>query len=131
MSYQDGGDGIETYEDLLRRLQALTPDQRKQRVQVARAPADYSEVVALDPVVGLYAVDEAGFDYARSSVDNRRHGDELVLVYDANLFAKDGAIAYEMDAEDLIFDKPIYPPGHDDSADWTGPAQKLAGARSD
>ena len=73
-------------------------------------------------------IDELEIEYARSTVDNRRHGEELVIFTDGNPFAEDGAIAYEWDFtadQEHMKDKPIYPKGHDDSADWTGPAQKL------
>ena len=56
---------------------------------------------------------------------------------DGSPFAEDGASAYTMKDSDESDDdakprdfrdrlEPIYPEDHDESRDWTGPAQKLA-----
>lgn len=82
-------------------------------------------------------VDELDLRYARSSKDNRRHGNEIVLFCDGSPFGQDGASGYVMkDANETDEDtkakdfrerlEPVYPEDHDDSRDWTGPAQKLA-----
>ncbi len=97
-------------------------------------------VYTLKRVICMGTVDELDLRYARGVSDNRRHGNEIVLFCDGNPFGEDGACAYTMkDSEKSNLEddnvkrgdfferlEPVYPEGHDESRDWTGPAQKLA-----
>jgi hypothetical protein len=113
---------VTTWGDVLEQLKNAPPEVLAKPAQVICHQPNCDEVFECRPAVSLGTVDELGFDYVRSSVDNRRNGDELVLYVDYNPFAEDGASGYTMtDDEDI----PFYPPGHDASSDWTGPAQKL------
>lgn len=141
---------IETYEDLLKVLSELTPEQLKNKVQVMKPSCNDDEVLALMPAIAIGTVDGAEYRFVRSSVDNRRHGDEVIILTDYNGHGKNGAIAYELDEDrakpteeeyenmdtEQIFDlyfrsKPIFPKSHDDYADWTGPAQALFESQED
>jgi hypothetical protein len=118
-----------TLADLLRALQGLTAEQLAQPAQVVRSHPVAEHVFAARPVICLGTVDGLGLRYVRSSRDNRRHGDEVVLFIDGNPFARDGAIAYQVTAEDPFGEgRPIYPPDHAADRDWSGPAQKLVDA---
>lgn len=124
---------IETYEDLLNALQKASKEQLKQRVQTVKSHSVDEHVYELQQGIAFATVDELQLRYARSSVDNRRHGEELVIFTDGNSHGEGGAIAYDLNSEDIEWGekisemgKPIYPENHDESADWTGPAQKLA-----
>ncbi len=46
--------------------------------------------------IAIGTVGEFEFEGSRSVVDNKYHADEVVLLIDANPFAEDGAVAYEM-----------------------------------
>jgi hypothetical protein len=114
-------EALETYEELLAALQALTPEQLAQPIQVGKIPADEDTVVALKPVVMFATVEGSELKFVRSSVDNRMNRDELVLFYDSNPFGKRGSMARDLATGELI-----YSGGYDESTDWTGPAQRLA-----
>lgn len=89
-------------------------------------PVD-EHVYELKQGIVLGTVDALELRYARSVTDNRRHGDHVILYADHNPFGEDGAIAYEWKGSiEDVEEHPIYPKDHDPSADWTGPAQKLA-----
>lgn len=122
---------IETWGDLLKVLQNASEEQLKQPVQSVKGHPVDEYVYPLLPVICIGTVDALELRYARSSRDNQKHGEELVLFCDGNPFGKDGAVAYEMDFENDFLngnDKAIYSKDHSDAKDWTGPAQKLADA---
>ncbi len=125
---------IRTYRDLLDALQSASEEQLDMPVQCADSRPVDEQVHVLKKAICLGTVDELSLRYARSVVDNRRNGEELVLFCDGNPFGEDGAIAYTMidrsdvPDEDVLTNfrqrmEPIY---HDESRDWTGPAQKIA-----
>ena len=122
---------IETYADLLAALQQMTPEQLSQTVQVASYNIDPDKVFPGRPVFMFGTVDELEIDYFRSADDNRRHGEQFLLLCDSHPYSKSGVIAWEMDLENAKFDVPIYPTNHDDECDWTGPAQKIWAERRD
>jgi hypothetical protein len=112
---------IETYRDLLTYLQGLSDKQLDQKVQVAE-PSPL-EIQPLIPVLAIGTVKQMGFYGCRSSIDNRYHGNEVVLLSDGSGFGEDGAVAYEMPSpkkrrkgakrrpqslDDLFKGKPIY-----------------------
>lgn len=99
---------IETYQELLDALTQLTAEQRKQPVQIAH-PQSSDCVVELMPSVCLGTVGALEFSGARSSVDNRYHAEEVVLLIDHNPFAKDGATAYRLEEDGP--DTPLYDKG--------------------
>lgn len=128
---------IRTYRDLLEALQSASDEQLDMPVQCADSHPVDEWVYALKKAICLGTVDELNLRYARSVVDNRRNGEELVLFCDGNPFGADGAIAYTMKdrpdaSEENVMTslrermEPIYPDDHDGSRDWTGPAQKIA-----
>lgn len=146
---------LKTYQDLLDFLKEASPQQLEQKVQVVKSHPVYEYVHPLEPAICVGTIDELGILYARSSVDNQRHGDELVLFTDGNGFGEDGATSYELPSlskwEKLkqrvywricfwlnarpcngFFEKgkSHYPKNHSERADWTGPAQKIADLES-
>ena len=115
---------VTTWADLLEQLKQLPPEKLAEPIQgVKHHPSD-DHVFALCPAVVLGTVDELELRYARSSVDNCRHGDELVLFFDHNPYGKKGNAAYSMDEDGKL--TPIFGDKHSALSDWTGPAQKLA-----
>ncbi len=122
---------ITTYRELLAALQKASEEQLDLPIQCVNSHPVDEYVYNLQQVICLGTVDALGLRYARSVIDNRRNGDELVLLSDGNPYGEDGAVAYEVDqtyegTEPFKNHKPIYPKNHDPSMDWTGPAQKLA-----
>jgi hypothetical protein len=117
---------VETYGDLLRILQTLSPDQLAMPAQVVKGQFDQDEVHEACPLVCVGSVNKLGLRYVRSVKDNRRNGDEIIIYIDSNPFAEDGAIAHEMtDAMDWDNTIPIYPKDYSPDQNWTGLAQKL------
>jgi hypothetical protein len=117
---------VETYADLLKILQNMTPEQLAKPVQTVMSHPVYEAVRAACPVICVGSVDELGLLYIRSAHDNRRHGDDIILFVDYNPFGVDGAIAYTVSLNgDVSKDTPIYPKNHTEDQNWTGPAQKL------
>lgn len=114
---------IETWRDLRDKLNQLTEEQLNQRVQVVKSHPVEDFVIPLEPAIALATIDELELIYTRSSIDNRHHGDAVVLFTDSNPHAINGATAYEWHADGR--ETPLYHKDHDDSCDWTGPAQKL------
>lgn len=115
---------IETWGDLKETLRKCSIQQLKKPVQVIKHHPVDENVHECLPGISFGTIDALDIRYARSSVDNRRHGDELAIFVDYNPFGVDGAVAYEGFSKK----KPIYSKDHDDGQDWTGPAQKLADA---
>jgi len=122
---------VTTYRGLLEALQQASEEQLDLPIQCVKSHPVDEHVYALQQVICIGTVDALGLRYARSVTDNRRNRDELVLFSDGNPHGEDGAVAYEVDEtfegkEPFKHHKPIYPPDHDPSMDWTGPAQELA-----
>lgn len=117
---------IRTWQDVLEALKKATPEQLAQPVKICESFPMDEHVHELQQGICLATVDELDLRYARSVLDNRRHGDHLVIFTDGNPFGEDGAIAYQYEAGEHLNKNPIYPKGYDDSQNWTGPAQKLA-----
>lgn len=122
---------VTTWEDLLKILQEASPEQLEQPIQVVKASPMWDHVHECHMGICIGTVDDLDLRYVRSVSDNRRNGDELVLYVDGNPHAKDGAIGYEWSVDeeiksvDDLGNNPIYPQGHNDSSNWTGPAQVL------
>jgi hypothetical protein len=123
---------MDTWKDVLKALQSLTPEQLEMLAQVVLHESNDENVVAGRPVVCLGSVNELGVKYFRSAQDNRRHGDQVVLTVDNNGFSEAGVVAWSFeDAQDWVDGnpgKPLYPHGYTPDQDWTGPAQKIADA---
>ena len=115
---------VETWNDLLQVLQKASAEQLKQPVQICEGHPCDDHVHELTQGICMSTIDELEIRYVSSVNDNRRHGEHLVIFTDGNPHGEDGAIAYEGMCERT----PIYRNDHDDSQDWTGPAQKLADA---
>lgn len=121
-------EGIETYEDLLRILERMTPDQLSQPIQVVNFVPSDDMVNVCQPAVCIGSIGALGLRFVRSSVDNRKNVEEIVISIDHNPFSESGVVAYEWrpreDSEE--FDEiPLYQTSHDAGSDWTGPAQAL------
>jgi hypothetical protein len=128
---------LRTYRDLLEALQNASEEQLAMRIQCTDSHPVDEYVHKLKQVICIGTVDDLDLRYARSVNDNRRNGNEVVLFCDGNPFGEDGRTASTLkDTETAsdsksgkdFFDRlePVYPEDHDDSRDWTGPAQKLA-----
>jgi len=142
---------IRTYKDLLVILQQASEEQLNQDVQIVKSHCVYNHVYSLEAVICFGTVDGLELKYARSSVDNQRHGEELILFTDGNGFAEDGATSHTMifptkwerlkrrihlelcnfigarSKSDIFFKgEANYPKNHSERSDWTGPAQKIA-----
>ncbi len=128
---------LHTYRDLLEALQNASEEQLDMRIQCTDSHPVDEYVYKLKQAICIGTVDDLDLRYARSVNDNRRNGNEIVLFCDGNPFGEDGRTASTLkDTEtardsknaENFFDRlePVYPEDHDESRDWTGPAQKLA-----
>jgi len=81
-----------TYKELLKYLKTLDKKQLEQEVQIFGP--EYQKITALKPVIAIDTVENLELDYARSSVDNKFHANEIVMMYDYNPFGRDGATSY-------------------------------------
>src|SRR5438067_1011325 len=100
---------IRTWEDLEKLIAQLTPEQKKQKVQIAASHPVDDYVIPLAQGIAFATVDEFEFKYVRSIVDNRFHPEEFVILTDGNPHGEDGAIAYELG--DDMKKNSIYPKG--------------------
>ncbi len=121
----------ETWGDLLQALQKLTPEQLAQPAQAVRHGSSDDHVHEGLPTICLGTVDALQLRYFRSMLDNRRHGEQVVLFLDGNPYGEDGVAAYKMEEDEAgnVIEKPLYRPDHDDGADWRGPAQAIYDAQ--
>lgn len=94
------------WKELGEKIAALTEEQQLQPVQVVNVSPSEDDVNELMPGVELDTVDGFGIYAARSIVDNKRHGKEVVLLIDHNPFGEDGVVAWEWKPGEE--DKPIY-----------------------
>ena len=94
------------WKELGEKITALTDEQRSQPVQVVNVSPNGNHVNELMPGVEIDTVDGFGIYAARSIVDNKRNGDEVVLLIDHNPFGEDGVVAWEWKQGEE--DKPIY-----------------------
>ncbi len=79
---------ITTWGDLLCALQKLSPEQLAQPAQIVKEHPCADKVISAKPVVAIGTVDTLDLRYVRSCKDNRRHGDEIVLLVDGNPYGK-------------------------------------------
>lgn len=104
------------YKDLLNILQNMTRQQLNQEVQTIDTSDNLiDDTPPLKPILCVATVKELEIQKCRSSVDNMWHADEVVMLVGDNLFAKDGAIAYEwkdISSIDDIKNYPIYSVKH-------------------
>lgn len=91
--------------DALKRLSAEDSPLLQQPIQCAPPQPNHDIPVELMPGIALGTVAALELPGARSTVDNKYHAEELVLLIDHNPFAEDGAIAYSWEDED---ESPIY-----------------------
>jgi hypothetical protein len=113
---------INNWNDLSQLINKMMPAQRLQPVQIIDSHPCEDHVHELRLGILFCTIGEMELKYCRSSVDNRYHDDEFAIYTDCNPFAENGAAAYELKEGGI--DEPIFPKGHDESSDWTGPAQK-------
>lgn len=95
-----------TYKDLLDYLKKLTPAQLNQQVQTVLCTPDDDEVQELTLAIGIDTIANWEIESCRSSVDNKYHEEEIVLLLTHNPFREDGAIAIEWNIDGP--DVPIY-----------------------
>lgn len=85
---------IETYRDLLAKLNALGEEELDQKIQFMRAtseePIPLGQVIAFDTVANFCNTG----DLTRSSFDNQHHPESYVLLVDSNPYSKNGDMAY-------------------------------------
>ena len=116
------------YKELLKYLKTLNKKQLEQEVQVFR-PLNHPGVTELKPVVCIDTIENLELDKARSSVDNKFHGEEIVIMYDHNPFGEDGATLYQMEIDKKSGKlknpkfKPIYALGKTNPLEQTNPKQ--------
>jgi hypothetical protein len=119
---------IQSWDDLAKVIATLTPEQRKKPIQATRSHPVDEFVHDLQPAFLFGTIDGIGIRYARSCEDNRRHGDDLIIMTDSNPFGLSGSIGsrgVEIGRRGIEAKDPIFPANHDASMDWRGPAQKL------
>lgn len=90
-----------TWKELGQAIVDMTEEQRQQPVQVVELEPSDDIVNELKPAYGIQSIEELGIEACRSIVDNKRHGEDVVLLIDANPFAEDGAVAYEWPLGDV------------------------------
>jgi len=101
MGHLDGVDDLKfTYEVLYQALAKLTPEQRKQSVQMF-PPHNTPDAVKLQPIYGLHTVKELChaddgevLDETRSADDFQHHPEQLVLLSDYHPFGDEGDTCY-------------------------------------
>lgn len=116
---------LKTYRELLAFMENMTEQQLDQPVQVVLPSGDLDKAVELQPGIAIGTVAQMEFYKARSSVDNKYHADEVVLLIDGNPFSVEGAVAYSLsDADDWddMKNHPIYGDGGP-----TNPADQCSG----
>lgn len=129
-------DEVNTWKDLLEVLKKCSPEQLNQKIQVCTSHPVEEQVLELQPAYCIGTVKALELLYCRSSVDNKKNEEEVVLCVDYNPFAVDGAIAYEWGtfndetSEFIHKNKPIYPKNYSDEQNWTGPAQKIIDSKN-
>lgn len=101
---------IYSYRNLKEALNALSDEQLDQQVEVLLPQFDHDKSFPLHPVLTfntvkyLMSVDDE-CDMTRSSIDNEHHPDHFVLAADFNMYAEDGAIAFDLETGDSIYNK--------------------------
>lgn len=111
---------LSTYQDLLAALQELSPEQLAQPVQVATCNGNCAKPVELQPAIALGTVAQMEFFRARSSVDNKYHAEEVVVLFDANPYGEDGAVAYTLGDDGDVSETLYGKDGPTSLADQTG-----------
>lgn len=116
-----------TYEELANEIAKMTPEQKKQKVQIYQDP-NTPEVAALKPAICFDTLKNLEVPKARSCYDNKFHGEDFVLMIDHNFFASDGCTAYELKTnKDGKYDfiPRDYPFGKTTEEDQTNPELKV------
>lgn len=98
-----------TWDDLLVEIARLTPEQRKQPVQVVLPTYD-DDVQTCQQGIALDTVANYEFGKCRSVHNNRYCPDDVVLLLDGNPFHADGSYAHEYDFETKSW-LPVYRDG--------------------
>lgn len=96
-------EAIETYADLAKLLQGLSPEELTQPIQIV-PPSPYCDAtVALQPAIWIGPVSEMD-QPTRSAHNNTRKPDSIVIGVDWNPFHEDGSIG-----EDLVTGERVFP----------------------
>lgn len=95
---------INTWQDVLEFLSAFTPSELNHPAQIYLSDPDGDKPATLHPVLAIGSADEMfEEEKTRSSIDNKHHGNHLVLLCDHNWFAEDGHVAIDLMTELKIF----------------------------
>jgi hypothetical protein len=101
-----------TYADLKVMLDAMTPEQLAQTVQIFPPHTHHGEKsIELWPVIEFASVGKLvdngtpDHDRTRSAVDNEHHPEQMVLMVDLNPFSEDGDTYYELTVVGLVGNK--------------------------
>lgn len=105
-------EGLETYRDLKAKLDSMTEEQLDQIAQIMISQADGDKPYPLHQVIDFGTVkhfcstpDGEPVDTTRSCVDNEHHPEQFVLLCDYNMFAEDGAIAFDLETGERFYGK--------------------------
>lgn len=99
-----------TYEDLARFiLEELTPEQQKQKIQIAHTQPDQEKPLFLHSFVCMETVGKLGFDKVHPQVvdnlDGKCHPEHVVIYTDWCWFGADGSIGFDLMTGEKIFPK--------------------------
>lgn len=112
-----------TYAKLLEGILNMPLSWLERPVQIVMGTPDGDAVQVCHEVIAFDTIDNLGYTYIRSAVDNKRRGDDFVLLCDQNLFQESGQLGFRQTDDGTT--EPIFPNGHCEAADWRGPAQRL------
>tara|TARA_B100000941_G_scaffold287930_1_gene263953 strand:+ start:447 stop:1013 length:567 start_codon:yes stop_codon:yes gene_type:complete len=87
-----------TYEELFEAIKSMTPEQRKQLIQIATTSPDGDEPIPTMPVYAIGTVSSL-FDVEvgiRSHYDNRNHLEDVVILADYNPYGEDNAVGMNL-----------------------------------
>lgn len=102
---------IETYRELRDVLNKMGDAQLDQQMQVMVPQFDHDKPIPLHPVISAGTVkyfvssdDGVEQDTTRSSVDNKHHPEEFVLLVDWNPYDEEGILAYDLETGEPIYE---------------------------
>lgn len=98
-----------TYRVIKSILDKMTDKQLDQKAQVMVPQVNGDESIPLHPVIGFNTVgvyvsaDGVEVDTTRNAVDNKHHSEQFVFLVDWNMFAEDGAIAFDLETGERLY----------------------------
>lgn len=102
-----------SYREIKTILDGMTDEQLDQPAQTMVSQCDGDKDIPLNPVIAFKTVKElvsgveTGEEYqkTRSAFDNEHHSDHFVFLMDGNMFAEDGAIAFDLETGERFYGK--------------------------